>query len=249
LAGSGTSEQRWRGWRGLRDAPEVCLDALVPPNCRAVVVAPHPDDEVLGCGGILAMLAAQQRATMVIGVTDGEASHAGCRGWRAAHLARRRRRERSVGLACLGHLPAIDLALPDGSVLEYSSLLDATLSDLLRPPDVVFVTSRIDGHPDHEACAMAVDRVARRQRCRVVEVPVWLWHWAEPGDLGVEWSLLRRLALTPDALRRKQAAIEAHASQLAPLHGREAIVASWALERLMRPYECFFVREVTDEAR
>ena len=242
----GTPEARWQAWPDLRECPVIALDELVPPGARAVVVAPHPDDEVLACGGLLALRARGRLPSLVVGVTDGEASHAGCDGWRPAELARRRRRERALGLARLGGVSSIELALPDGEVRAHADLLAHRLGDLLDPTDVVFVTSRVDGHPDHEACARAVIDLATARRCRVVEMPVWLWHWAEPAQADVAWAHLRRLPLTAHARRCKRAAIEAHASQFEPMLGREAIVAPWALERLTRPFEYFFVEAAHD---
>lgn len=242
IQGAGTSEDSWLSWPGLDALPRTDADTLVPATHRAVVVAPHPDDEVLACGGLLALRARCNRPSLVIGVTDGEASHAGCEGWRPADLAQARRRERALGLARLGGVPSIELALPDGEVRAHADLLAQRLADLLRPTDVVFVTSRVDGHPDHEACAQVVIDVAAARRCRVVEMPVWLWHWAEPAQADVAWAHLGRLPLTAHARRCKRAAIEAHASQFEPLFGREAIVAPWALERLTRPFEYFFVK-------
>jgi hypothetical protein len=47
------------GMGGLADLPVTIAAQLVPPNSRAVIVAPHPDDEVLACGGLLQQLHAQ----------------------------------------------------------------------------------------------------------------------------------------------------------------------------------------------
>ncbi len=67
----GTAEATWRDWTGLARLPT--LD--VTPWTSAVIVAAHPDDKVLGPGGIIAMLAAAGTRLRVIAVTDGESSH------------------------------------------------------------------------------------------------------------------------------------------------------------------------------
>jgi len=64
------------------------------------ILAAHPDDEVLGAGGIVCLLAAAGVRLRLIAVTDGEASHRGCGDVRA--LACRRARERAAALRELG---------------------------------------------------------------------------------------------------------------------------------------------------
>ncbi|MYS00504.1 MULTISPECIES: PIG-L family deacetylase, partial [unclassified Streptomyces] len=67
----GTDEGVWETWPGWESLPEFTL----PPPGRVVVVAAHPDDEVLGLGGTIARLAAAGHGLTVVSVTDGEGSH------------------------------------------------------------------------------------------------------------------------------------------------------------------------------
>ncbi|WP_234009984.1 PIG-L family deacetylase, partial [Streptomyces sp. SA3_actF] len=60
----------WRAWERWAQLPEAVL-----PQGPVVVVAAHPDDEVLGAGGALALLAAAGNPLTVVTVTDGEGSH------------------------------------------------------------------------------------------------------------------------------------------------------------------------------
>lgn len=246
IHGEGTPERAWRGWHGLETMEPVSTDQLAPRGSRVVVVAPHPDDEVLGCGGTLAMLARAGREIVVVGVTDGEGSHAGSMRWTRPALARQRRSERAEGLARLGvSAPAQALGLPDGGVASAQASLATCLRALLRPQDAVLVTWRLDGHPDHEAAGRAASAAAAECGCRLWEVPVWMWHWAAPGDPRVPWRRARRLALDADARERKSRAIAAHASQLVatPAERRPPVLPDWALARLLRPFEVFIEPE------
>ncbi len=47
--------------------------------------------------------------------------------------------------------------------------------------------------------------------------PVWLWHWARPGDPRVPWEEAARVVLPPEARERKAAAVARFVSQTAPL--------------------------------
>src|SRR5712672_4725647 len=68
---SGTAEESWDAWAGLTYLPVA--DPLGWSS--AVIIAAHPDDEILGVGGTMSMLAAAGVRLRLIVVTDGEASH------------------------------------------------------------------------------------------------------------------------------------------------------------------------------
>lgn len=242
IAGEGTLEPEWQAWPGLDQLTSISLNELVAPGRRAVVVAPHPDDEVIGFGGLLALLAARDSRSLVIALTDGEASHPGSWQWPAHELARARIDESLAGLRCLG-LPLKSqrrLSLPDGALRACSDALAQGLSDLLQPDDVVFSTWQLDGHPDHEAAGDATARVCRALGCCHWQAPVWMWHWARPADARVPWAELRQLALPVAILRQKTAALAAHQTQLAAQDtGAPAVLPNFALARMLRRFECF----------
>lgn len=247
IEGRGTPEREWRRSGQLDALPGIGVDELAP--ARVVVVAPHPDDEVLACGGLLSLLARIGRPVTVVAVTDGEASHPGSTRWSPGLLAARRREERERGLERLGiasaALSLVSLGIPDGGVVASEAALHATLSGAIEPGDAVFTTWRLDGHPDHEATGRATAAACTERGARLWEVPVWTWHWARPGDARVPWTRLRRLPLDADARLHKSRAIAAHGTQLmpSPAEGRAAVLADWALARLLRPFEVFIDRE------
>ena len=244
IHGAGTPEATWLQWRGLRRAPLLSLDRCLPAQRRLVVVAPHPDDEVLSCGGLLQMQAARGGAVLVVAVTDGEASHRGSGHWTASRLAPVRRLESTNGLAQLG-IPfsrVTRLGLPDGAVQHLRPQLVDALTQLLRPTDLVVTTWRLDGHPDHEAVGEAAAQACANVGCRLVEAPVWMWHWCVPGDLAVPWARLRGVRLTELAQQRKARALAAHRSQLTPRDaGKEPVLGAEIQRRARRSTEYFFV--------
>lgn len=244
IRGEGTTEAEWNGWPGLARLPEIDAQTLVPPGARAVVVAPHPDDEILSVGGLLAQLAASGAQVEVIAVTDGTASHSGSTEWPVERLAKTRPRESRVALQRLGlFVEPARLGLPDGGLKELRAMLAARLVSLLRPRDVVFTTWRQDGHPDHEATGQACAMAAASAGARLVEVPVWGWHWSRPGDVRVPWQHAFRLVLSEDAVRRKRAAVKAFTSQLRrdASTGSGPVLRATTLARAARPYEVMFL--------
>jgi LmbE family N-acetylglucosaminyl deacetylase len=243
IAGDGSAETDWRVWLDRQPLPRVCARQLVLPTQRAVVVAPHPDDEVLMVGGLLTQLAHLTRRTLIVAVTDGEASHTGSRRWTRATLAHQRRRETDESLRRLGvHAAVLRLGLADGEVAAHAGRLARRLQALLTPGDVVFTTWAFDGHPDHEACARATRVAAAVRGAQMYEVPVWGWHWAPVGASQMPWHSCRLVPLPADALARKRAAVRAFASQLQadPDAPDTPVLRPSTLARVERPFEVLF---------
>lgn len=243
IRGDGTAEAAWRSWDGLERCKPVALDAVLPQDARLVIVAPHPDDELLTCGGLLALHAARGSRCLVVSVTDGEASHAGLPDWDALGLAARRAAERRTGLDRLGAnaTDVIRIGLPDAAVRENLRGLVAELNHLLEPDDVVVTTWRLDGHPDHDACGDAAAQACPRVGCRMIEAPVWMWHWATPGDARVPWHRMRGLHLPDSIIERRKSAAMSHATQWQRRSDALGPILTPAIfERLDRGLESYF---------
>jgi LmbE family N-acetylglucosaminyl deacetylase len=243
IEGEGTPDAQWQAWDGLAALTPATARALVPEGARAVIVAPHPDDELLGCGGLMQLLADDEREMLLVAVTDGAASHPGSSAWPAERLARERPLETAAALAALGlpELPLLRLNLPDGNVSGHVAALRQSLEKLLRPGDVVITTWKLDGHPDHEATGHAAGAAACAVGATLLQMPIWTWHWAQPDEKLVPWHRARRLTLDDDILARKRAAIACFRSQVEPDEstGKPAILPPYALARLMHSYEIF----------
>jgi LmbE family N-acetylglucosaminyl deacetylase len=80
----------------------MLLDCDTLPVRNVLVVVPHPDDESLGCGGLIASLAVTGRLFHTVFVTDGGASHPGSREWPRHRVAAQREKEAAAALAHLG---------------------------------------------------------------------------------------------------------------------------------------------------
>ena len=243
IEGAGTAESVWQHWLRLGAVTTGALHECLPGNARLVVVAPHPDDEVIACGGLMAMHRARGGGLAVVAVTDGEASHGNLPLPQTQALAATRCAESTAGLQQLGlsDVAVTRLALPDGQVASHMMRLARRLQLLLLPTDVVVTTWRRDGHPDHDATGLATSLACAAVGCRLIEAPVWMWHWASPGDPFVPWHRLQRLPLNAQARLCKQAALAAHASQLdASQRAEGAVLGAAMVARAGRPDEYFF---------
>lgn len=137
------------------------MKALFPPLLdfaslprRVLVVAPHADDEVFGCGGMLALHGRRGDAVRVVILTDGAA---GDPGGHEADLAKVRRAESLAAGAVLCAAEHRFLGLPDGGLSEAAELeerLAAELADFA--PELVYGPSPQEQHPDHRAASRAL---------------------------------------------------------------------------------------------
>lgn len=225
----GTDEATWQAWQPLQDLPVLDVRGWD----SAVVVAAHPDDEVLGAGGAMAALAASGARLRLIAVTDGEASHPGVD---RNVLARQRADERSAALAALGAAGTeiIRLGLPDTGVAGHAGELASALAELCAGFEACLAPWDGDAHADHDAAG----RAARRARADVLSYPIWMWHWAGPADPRVPWDLACQVPLGPEVAALKQAAIGSFASQLTPRPGgRDPVLPAAILAHFTRGAE------------
>jgi LmbE family N-acetylglucosaminyl deacetylase len=127
----------------------------LPSSGRVLVFAPHPDDEILGCGGTLALLRQQRCAVRVVIMTDGALGDP--LGRFDADVTTSRYDESKAALRCLDIDDIVFLGLPDGGVSA-----DETTAGLIRDqfaefqPQLTLVPPLLDQHRDHLACSLAV---------------------------------------------------------------------------------------------
>lgn len=245
IQGPGTTLQEWQASAPLAGVAHVTHQQLVPEGQRLVVVTPHPDDEVLGCAGILAGMLGRESDVLMVAVTDGEASHPGSREWSPTRLRQQRPLESWQALDRLGlNMQALNwrrLGLPDSGVAGKEDELVERLLALIRRGDRVITTWRHDGHCDHEATGRAAAYAASQRNACLLEVPIWAWHWARPHDQRIPWARARKFMLDAPVLARKRHAINAHVSQINTDGRGTAVLDRETLERLMQPFELVFI--------
>ncbi|MBI5089343.1 MAG: PIG-L family deacetylase [Actinobacteria bacterium] len=219
----GPTEAEWRSY--LRALPTFEW----PAASRLVVVSPHPDDETLGAGGLIATALDRGLPVTVVAVTDGESSHPG------RDMGAQRRTELTDAMRALAPDGGVDvrrLGLPDGHIGDRLADLVDALVDLVEPGDLVACPLHDDGHPDHEAVAVGATEAARRRGSWLRTFGVWAWHRHVPASSALPRGQL--LPLSPVVRRRKQLALAFYRSQL---DGDQPVLPPGMLLRLDREFE------------
>ncbi len=144
-------------------------------NRRLVVIAPHPDDETLGCGGLIARAVRHSVKVAVIVLTDGDASHPGSKRWPPGALGHLRIGELKRALARLGasDAPLRRLGWGDGKVATQGRARRLSSCLVALRAGVVLVTSDADHHPDHQAAFRLARAATRRLGLPLIRYAVW----------------------------------------------------------------------------
>lgn len=242
-----TPAQIWNSAPQLAQIPTISPSLLVPAGSRVVVVAPHPGDEVLACGGLLQLLSALDYPLKLISITDGSASHPGSNQWSAQRLSVFRPQESVEALRRLG-LPLHSLkwirgGFCDNDLAAREQLLSPFIARYLQPGDVVFTTWRNDGNADHDAVGRATAIACALTGARLLELPIWAWHRPAREAGRMPWQCARKVRLDTWSVARKRHAAHAYASQLLgdPLIGLAPMLPPVLLERMREPYEIVFL--------
>ncbi|MFB4390667.1 MULTISPECIES: PIG-L deacetylase family protein [unclassified Pseudomonas] len=240
----GTPWSEWQHSSHLARATWISPEQLCPPGRRLVLVAPHPDDEILMAGGLLCHFRGREQDLLLISATDGEGSHPDSSLWPQRRLRHQRPLESRHALQQLDlDLNTLDwrrLHLKDGGVPRDEAFLVNHLSQVLQADDLLMCPWRDDGHCDHEAVGRACAQAAQARGAQLVEVPVWAWHWASPDDARLPWPRAHRIQLDDSSLARKRQALGAHASQLEADDGPPVLPQSLR-DCLLQPFELVFI--------
>lgn len=175
------------------------LGDLVAQDGAVLVIAPHPDDETLGCGAAIMDALSNGRSVGIVLLTDGCASHPNSTRYDPKALAALRRREFAHAVETLREagkplrhngdapdLQTVRFGLPDTAVpdaAEASPVIDAITRFAERiDARTLWCTWRGDPHCDHQAAASIADAVA--DRCRVGGTPLLRCDYAVWGRFG-----------------------------------------------------------------
>jgi LmbE family N-acetylglucosaminyl deacetylase len=154
-----------------------------------LIIAPHPDDEVLGCAGLIQKLITAGKEVHVIILSGGEASHNGCCPIDKQTLINERR-QLSIKAAKLLNLSKEHLHFlnyPDGDI-KFENPETIQLKELIHTiqPNAIFVPHDKEGWSDHiEAQNIIRKLISEETSTELYEYCVWFWYY---NSWNIDWK-------------------------------------------------------------
>lgn len=169
---------RWKLRRSMRRVMREMSPQELAES--AIVFAPHPDDETLGCGGTIIRKKEAGARVRIVFVTDGAKSHAHLLSPEKLRLIRAGEAVDAALALGAEREDVTLLGLPDGQLSEHEEDAIRKVSEILRrdQPASVFIPYYLDQPPDHQATTRIVLRALERtgSNATVYEYPIWFWH-------------------------------------------------------------------------
>lgn len=228
-------------------APEQCVMGFGV----TLIVAPHADDESLGCGGVISLLRKYHQTVYILLLSDGTLSHPNSIAYPAEKLRNLREQELITAADVLG-VPSEniifcrykDREVPASTNSDFGeALLNMNKILSIIQPQSIFVPWRKDPHPDHIA-AYELMKSADKNNAKMYEYPIWLEEIGKTEDFPDAVEIMSFRLDISSVLSQKNQAISAHQSQISDLinddHEGFRISAEMR-EHFNRPYEIFYL--------
>lgn len=228
-------------------APEQCVTGFG----TTLIVAPHADDESLGCGGVISLLRKYGKKVYILLLSDGTMSHPNSKAYPNEKLRDLREKEMIEACTILDvteehiifgrypdrNVPTVGDKRFESTVQNISKMLDAI------KPQSIFVPWRRDPHPDHKAAFQLID-AAETSNAKIYEYPIWLLELGQPEDVPEsDESVTFRINIS-SVLSKKQEAISQHRSQITDLISDDPDgfrLSEEMLNQFNVPYETFYI--------
>lgn len=196
----------------LHHSPQLMIENKV------LIVAPHPDDEVLGCSGLIQRMIENGKQVYVVILSGGEKSHQDCCHIDEPTLIDSRRNLSQKAAEILG-LPLNQLHFldyPDGRI-SYNNAENQRLQTLIRElsPNAIFVPHTGDGWSDHIETGNIIRKIIRTKPASILlyEYCVWFWYY---NVWNIDWGNAILLKMNQREHQLKLKAIDVYVKMLAP---------------------------------
>lgn len=199
---------------------------------KIFILAPHPDDEVFGCSGLMQKQISFGGEVFIIFMTRGESSHNGCCNIDKGVLQNEREKLTHKALSILGVQKGniFRLSYPDGNV-NYNSEETIKLKDLINniKPDAIFLPHSGEGWNDHSETQNIVRRIIGNSNISLYTYCVWFWYY---NVWNIDWKNAFVVKMNEERHKLKNQAIDEYITPLAacgrPYSGVLPKVFVWA---------------------
>lgn len=206
-------------WR-LRYARATTVEELHIPG-TVCILAPHPDDEALGCGGLIARLCKEGNPPHVMIMTGGGGSLRGHSAISEVTVISERRKLAIISAETLG-LPQENvhfLDFIDGDIADRPESEMNKLQNLITQirPSAIFVPHSGEGWPDHLAVRRIginiTNELPDAEKPQIYEYCVWMWYY---NVWNLDWKNACKVSLSKDELQTKLRAVRAYIDAKTP---------------------------------
>lgn len=232
---------------------DVTVDNLLSGSL--LVIAPHMDDEILGCGGLM-LLHEDKRRLHCIYASDGRKSPTALLPWQNdpdIDLAQVREGESREALAEIGVPPENStlLRLPDGSLSRVKRELERRLEQEISriEPDFILVPFRYDLHSDHVAVHRAILELKRTGRINGTILEYFIYfRWRLIGGRDIRLRILKgklmKVDISPVSIAKRRA-LSRYLSQTSILYSWQEtpILTEESVQQRCREPEYFLVTD------
>jgi LmbE family N-acetylglucosaminyl deacetylase len=223
---------------------------------QSLIVAPHPDDESLGCGGAIALLKKFDLKVSILVLSDGTLSHPNSIKFPKEKLRELRENEIIEAAGILGvekenitFFRYPDRGIPDRNSENFGRAIERLKVFLdAEKSRTIFVPWRRDPHPDHRAAFQLID-AAKNEKQQIIEYPIWLYELAESEDAPLENEVEAFRLDVNSVIETKQKAIRAHRSQTTAMIDDDADgfrLSEEVLQNFAAPSEIYFRSKTND---
>lgn len=172
----------------VSDLPILSIQSLLSFQ-RVAVIAPHPDDETLGCGGAIALLRQHHISVEVLVISDGTGSHPNSKTFPPQKLRELREQEARLALSrlgvaadCITFFRWRDTAVPHPGDRDFAKAVENCNRVLQRyQPELIFLPWQRDRHCDHQAAWQIVQSCLKSWTHRPRQLVYSIWGSAEAG--------------------------------------------------------------------
>jgi LmbE family N-acetylglucosaminyl deacetylase len=183
---------------------------------KVLVIAPHADDDVLGCGGLLAKLAARGAAIHVLFLTDSSGGDEVTE--HQQQYAERRQHEARAALELLGITNIEHLDLPDGRLDQFMNLAAGAIERELLDvrPDLLLAVSPLEVTSDHQSAFSALHRTLSGLRGgtpldeAVADLKILLYEINHPGYPDVLVDVSAEIQALSEAIKKHSSQLDLH---------------------------------------
>ncbi len=184
---------------------------------KVLIVAPHPDDEIIGCAGLMQSLLKAGKEVHIVILTGGEGSHKGCCSKSNSELIEARRDLAAKANKQIGITKEnlYFLHYQDGNI-HYEYQETEKLADLIKgvQPNSIFVPHKGEGWNDHLQVRNMIQKLIKNNSdIRLYEYCVWFWYY---NTWNIDWKNAFTLSMTKAEHLLKNQAIDTYILPKAP---------------------------------